>query len=410
MAVLLVLFLAGGFTLDRISPGLPALDLRWVGLAAAAIPVALFSGSRRRQERSTDVDVHVARTLFLAWAAWLSISAVWSPDQARVADNVTSLVVMAAAALLVWFVITYTRGLPLVLERLWTWFYGVAALYLVAALAAGPGIQGRYSAFGGGPNVFVRVMVFGLVASVVLAWYGRRLALCLAPGFVLGAVLSGSRGGLLAALVVAAALALPLVRLLPRRIVIRSTLAVLAAAATAVVALPSVRDFLVERFVDQTAEQQNDAGRGSIYHDVFEIAVQHPLTGAGLDSYYALVGRFVDFEHPHNLVLATTADGGLIGLVLLVLAVGSLTAAALRHRPLELPVLMLLATGWFVLLASMFSGSYYDSRFAWFFLGLAAVCAQRQEHHHGVVTTAQGPSIRWWAQSDAGRRPPRQWT
>mgnify|MGYP001794075129 CR=1 FL=1 len=36
-----------------------------------------------------------------------------------------------------------------------------ALIYFVLAMAAAPGAQGRYAAPGGGPNVFVRVMVLG---------------------------------------------------------------------------------------------------------------------------------------------------------------------------------------------------------------------------------------------------------
>ncbi len=398
LGLLLVLFLAGGFTLDRLGPALPALDLRWPALLLAGLAVALVP---RRARHSAPVVPRAACALLVAWAVWLMLSAAWAPPRARRQENVTDLLVMVIAVLLVWQVAARAPDLRVLVDRMWRWLYWIAVVYLAAALAAGPGIQGRYSAFGGGPNVFVRIMVFGMAASVVRARQGHPRALVAAPGFALGAALSGSRGGLLAGGVVGLVLLVPLARLLPRKVVVRSALVMLATVLVCVAAVPPVRRFVVMRFVEQTAEAQYGAGRGSIFRDTWQIVLDHPWVGAGLDSYYALVGRIAEFEHPHNLLLATAADGGAVGAGLLVLAVVALTRAVHRHRPLDLSVLMLLGTGWFVLVASMFSGSYYDSRFAWWFLALATLLTQVPKGApEGAAPEVPGGRAhpRWWAQ------------
>ena len=392
LVLLLVLLLGGSFTLDRISGSLPAIDLRWIGLAAAAVPFALW-GPGRPTVRGTPVLVV---SWWLAWATWLGISALWAPSHARLADNLTGLVVLAATVLMAGRIVQRDQD-PRLLELLWWFFFTVGWLYLLAALAAGPGAQGRYAAFGGGPNVFVRVMVFALVSAVALWLSGRRWAIAALPAFLLGAVLSGSRGGLLGLFVVGLVLAVPMLRRLPARIVWGSLLTTVVAAVVVVTTVPSLRGFVQARFVDQTLEQRYGSGRGQIYVDVLHIATGHPVVGAGLDSYYALIGRFQEFQYPHNLVLATVADGGVVGLVLLVAAVVSMTRAVRRDQEGRIVSPLLLAAGWFVLIASMFSGTYYDSRFAWLFLVLAMVAPAPST----APTRGRGArrDVTWWSET-----------
>lgn len=59
--------------------------------------------------------------------------------------------------------------------------------------------------------------------------------------------------------------------------------------------------------------------------------------------------------------------------MLLLAAIWHFVSAAQEQKPMSTEALFPLLAGGFVLFAGMFSGDYYDSRMAWFFLGLAAV-------------------------------------
>ncbi|MCW2831507.1 MAG: O-antigen ligase family protein [Aeromicrobium sp.] len=373
LALVFACQIGGSFTLDRVSSSLPALDLRWVGLGACLVPYVgwLAATSSRPRARSTP---GVGALLFVAWAGWLAVSGSWAPAGARVSDHVIDLVLVVAFVLLAGHVAgSMSRE---AVASLWTWFFVVGLVYFAAAILAGPGLQGRYSAFGGGPNVFVRVVLIALLAALFLA-VGRRWWVLLAvPLFLAGAVLSGSRGGLVAFAIVMVVAAAPLLRRLPRR-----AIALIGVGAALVIALvpaivTSVVTTIDERFIGQTLNQRYDSGRGGIAAETLRIFDEHLITGAGLDSYYAQVGQYVELEYPHNLVLATAADGGVVGLLLLAGAVAALGWSA-RRGPVSREALFLLLAGMFVLISSLFSGDYYDSRLMWFFLVLAAVEGRR---------------------------------
>ncbi|SFK92917.1 O-antigen ligase family protein [Geodermatophilus ruber] len=372
LAVFVVL-LGGRFTLDRLGD-FPAWDLRWAGLAVVGL-LWLASVTVAR-ERTTPVRTAALAGWFTAWAVWMAVSAFWAPPDARVSGALLDLLFLVALVWAGWSVAA--RVHPAVLSSLWWWLYAAGWLYLAGALAAGPDVQGRYSAFGGGPNVFVRVMALGLLASLFLATTRRAHWVLLAiPPFLYGAYMSGSRGGLLALAVVVVVGGVPLLRRMSRTTV--GTL-VLGGAAVALVA-PFVYDpawfaFLRSRFLEQTLQQGYDSGRGDIVERSLEIFAAHPWIGAGLDGFYALQGQGTDYEYPHNLLLAGATEGGLLGLGLVV---GALVAGGLvlrRLRPLDTDTLGFALAALFMLVASMFSGDYYDSRFLWFFLGVAVLAAR----------------------------------
>lgn len=134
---------------------------------------------------------------------------------------------------------------------------------------------------------------------------------------------------------------------------------------------------LRRRFVEQTFEQKYDSGRSDILAASLRLFERRPIAGNGLDGYYALVGSQSGFEYPHSLPLATLAEAGLLGGILLILALVTLYRSGLR-RPLTTEALFFLAAGSFVVVASLFSGDYYDSRFLWLFLLLAGLIGVRR--------------------------------
>ena len=143
-----------------------------------------------------------------AWAGWLALSRLWSPnnDAGYVVGELLFLIAVLAVAVHAARTVEY-RSLDLV----WTLFVGVGALYFLIALVSETTVQGRLAVPGGGPNVFARVMVIAAIAAVVLAIQRRVVwPMCFVLLFAVGAVMSGSRGGVLGGLIVVVLAMIPL--------------------------------------------------------------------------------------------------------------------------------------------------------------------------------------------------------
>ncbi|MGK5677688.1 O-antigen ligase family protein [Actinoplanes sp. URMC 104] len=376
--VLILVAVGGRFTLDRAGyPDLAWVDLRVAGLLAALAVLIVDIARRPAGPAFGAADRHegwlVATVLFFVFQI---ASGLWAPPAARVGPQVLDLVLLAA--LVVAFYL-YAVGDPATVVRTtFLLFFFTAIVFALAALFVnGPGEQGRYSAFGGGPNVFVRIEILGIISAVALFLFTRRiLPLLVTPLFGLAAVLSGSRAGLLAGLAVGGVALLKLRRRLHPG-AIAGALAFVAAAVAAVWAFapPAFTDLFRERFVEQTVQERYLSDRTDIWAASWRLFVDHPVAGTGLDGFYGLIGVNQFVQYPHNYVLGVAAEGGLIGLGLLTAAVLLWTATVRGggHRPQLTGTAVAAAV--FVGLSSLFSGDYYDSRLAWLFAALAAAAA-----------------------------------
>jgi O-antigen ligase len=381
--VVLLVVLAGRYSLDRAGiGGITLPDLRIAGLLAA-IALAVLAARRRAAAGQRQREGWlIAAGLFFGYQI---ASGLWAPSGARVSETTVDV------ALLGVLTVTYylcARADPARVAR-WTFGFFLAAALLLAAGAlavSGPGAQGRYAAFGGGPNIFVRVELLGVIAAIALYRFTGRLAILLAVPPLTGmAVLSGSRGGLLAGLAVGViALVGTRVRLpaRPSAVVLGGSAALVAAAAA--FAPARITEAVRVRLVEQTFEQGYASGRTQIWGAAGDLAGTHPLFGAGLDGFYGLIGRRYGIQYPHNYLIAVAAEGGLIGLALLVTAVGLWIGTVRRSRALRTETLLAVTAAGFVALDAMFSGDNYDARVAWIFAALAAACAVR--------SPAQAPS------------------
>ncbi|WP_448073289.1 polysaccharide biosynthesis tyrosine autokinase [Georgenia yuyongxinii] len=332
----------------------------------------------------------------LLFHGFLGISALWAPPAAPIADLLTDVVVLVV---LVAIPIDVARQSPEVLDDdLWLLLALSAALYLGAALLAGPGDQGRYSAFGGGPNVFVRVQSLGILAGAVIAIRsGSPLGWIVVATSLAGVALSGSRGGTLA-LISCAALALPqVVQALLRRRVLGRTV-VVCALLTAVTwwLLGDVLAAVIgQRFVELTLSNPYSSGRGTLYEASLAMFAERPVAGWGLGGFFAEHGAAGGYLYAHNIVLNIGAEGGLIALALFfsALAAGMSGTRLLWMRTHS----VLTVAGLYFFAAGLFSGGYYDLRFGWLFLGLGLVYRDARVPDgpsFSLATPHSGPSTR----------------
>jgi O-antigen ligase len=386
---------AGRFNLSRLG-ALPDLDLRFAFLYLLCLGLIIWYLDRQVTGASVaKIGVGSGIYWFAAWCVLLAISTFWSAPEARRVDSVSNVFFL--------FVFTFVAmavasRLPAYqIDSLWIWLIVVAAAFLALAIYSGPGAQGRYAAPGGGPNVFVRFMVMGTLAALCRYQTAQRTRVLLpVPFFAIGAILSGSRGGLLAALIVLILAGVPVLRRSGLKFVLVCSVAITMAAIGALMAVhqsTAIIRIVRERYVEQTLNQRYGSGRERITAEAWNLFVSHPVIGSGLDGYYASQLLVKErFEYPHNLVLATLAESGLVGGLLLMSAVISFLAAALKTRPLTKDALFALVIGIYLFFASMFSGDYYDSRMMWFFLGIAVIQSRRAaEGRDGSNGNARGP-------------------
>lgn len=372
LLILFVALYAGRFTFDRLGPGFPSLEARLVPAYVAVIGYLIWIKVAYRRTSRPRLGAYGG---FLAsFLAWMMTSALWSAPGARTGRIVVDLAVL----LVIVFLSLDIAGRidPELRTSIWTWLIVLALLAFVSALLAGPDLQGRYAAAGGGPNVFVRHMALGALAAVHLAAVRDRVHyLWMLPLFGVGALLSGSRGGLVAIAVMAVVGAVPLLRRVGGHLR-RRLLATLLSGGLIAVFIVGDRTvtFLRERYLQQTLVERYDSSRSTINSLASDLIARNPLLGAGLDGFHA---QHPEWEHAHNLWLIARTEAGVIAVLLLTLTVASAMWVLWRNRPLSLEAVSFALAGGYILIAAMFSGDLYDSRFAWLFLGLAVLEAQR---------------------------------
>ncbi|MFF4892733.1 O-antigen ligase family protein [Micromonospora chersina] len=382
LTLLFVLALAGRFSLDR--AGLPTYgihDLRIPAYALLLLMVLLW-----QVDRSVNGLARPWPRVFALFSMLIALqlaSAFWAPDGARLQKAGWDLIAL-------WFLVLVATVLaaadPRRAARTLLVLMLVAALvYALGALATGPQGQGRYSAFGGGPNVFVRVISLGIIASIGLSVVWRRWWLLLPiPLLVVAAVLSGSRGGLIGLVGAGTAYFVVFAR---RRLSI--LLGTLVAGGLAVWAVSYFVDTwlatMVETRYSSTGIQSSDfSARPELLRSAWRIFLDHPLLGGGLDSFYATVG----IGYPHNYLAGLAAESGLPALVL----IGFTAACWWRDgRPwTSVPKEQLTCAvgAIYVLIAAMFSGDHFDTRFCWILAVVAVLRPGPRSDHPGQIKEA----------------------
>ncbi|MGH3935563.1 MAG: O-antigen ligase family protein [Pseudonocardiaceae bacterium] len=363
--------LMGQFTLGRLGiEQFGELDLRLVAFPALVTTVLLwrFQPGHRDYRHAWPP----ASLWAIAMVAYLALTAFWAPHEARISDSVTDL---AFLGLLIVMATVVAAPDPARARRLTlTTMYITAVVYGLASVLIGEtDAQGRTTAFAGGPNVYTRVVLLGVVAAVALtALYGRRLFLLAIPLLVLAALLAASRGAVVAAVATVVVFGAVTWGRWSRRTI---GLAVLVTAGTLVVAWsllpPAAVEVVRQRFVDQVFQQGELSSRPELISQALTIFAGDPLIGAGLDSYFVHFGFGVGLDYPHNLVLDLAVTGGIVALAIFGMFVVALTRDSRTLRPMTADQLAMLLSACYLGTASMFSGGFYDSRFFWVFAVLA---------------------------------------
>jgi len=272
--------------------------------------------------------------------------------------------------------------------------FGVTQLLFLGGLPTGEGASPRFGEGLLGPNN--QAAAFLLPTAIALARVaseqGRRRWRFAGATTVLliGVVLTGSRGGLLATILVL--LTMVLVTRRGRSALIAYFVAGSLLLATILVVNPAG---VGQR---QVSAGQNSSGRSDIWAVGFSACRTYCLTGSGWGTFprvYAaerasvpdarVIKRGVYFE-PHSIWLLASVEAGLLGLLLLVVGLGLSLATALR-LPAHLRGPPLAA-----LLGTVFAGFFLSNlefKFFWMALIYVALCYQVAQAEGSVATTGR---------------------
>ncbi len=367
ITVLFILLLAGRFNLDRFGVVIEGLDflgdVRLWCLGPLTL-LQLMSGLENSWSGQRTTPTYSGSTL--VWAltttallVYMVVTMAWVPSLAGALNQMIDVFMLIFVILLTF--ILFRPDTEQSIRFFFLAFFCAAVVYALAGLpSVFQGTLTRLSVFGGGPNVFVRVMGTGIIAACY--WWFRTAKLYWllpVPLFIIEAVLSGSRGGVIAAMIAGSSF------LLWRfsgshRI---KEVVLLSAVALGTYWLMShsqtIVDFVSARFIVLT-ENLYTSHRDTLFRLAWQFFLKHPVTGIGLGGFEQLIGLY-----PHNLFLQIAAEGGMVGLALVSAALIQLVPRWFRPKNLEQTAAFF--TGSLYLIASMFSGDLYDTRFVWVF-------------------------------------------
>jgi oligosaccharide repeat unit polymerase len=314
-----------------------------VGLVLTAVAVVI-EVARRHREISARLNSAAPFVLAaIALLIWLTASVLWSADPVRSLAELWKypicLGIFVALATLV--------RKPATVRLLVAAFVAGALITALAALAGFSGgpvnslpAEGRIQGGTGDPNVLAAAMIAATALAAGLMTGTRRVSLRLAllaciAVFGLAAAGSGSRGGIIAAVV--AILSALIVMRGGRRAVFGMAAFVLVAGAFQVLTSSSDASRL-------TSFGDRSDGRDELWRIGWEMFVDHPLVGVGLNNYvpsapeYVLHPGGLNFIHlivekpvvVHNTYLQFLAETGVVGFLLFSLLVCLSLAASLR--------------------------------------------------------------------------------
>lgn len=338
-------------------------------LLAATIPVCLH----QRQLMPISRMHHLTLALLL----WFCLSTFWSIDPAVTVTKLRAFFQEMMVVFLVWELARTPRALR-VLVRAVVAGCGVLALLTLAefrSLEAFAEEQLRAAAYGQDPNDVARFLILGMPLAALLARTeaqsaARWSALAYLPLALWTALLTASRGGLLAA--VAAGIGCAILLLANRMRLQRVSLLAWPALLAAIwMAIP---DRVLQRLATLPYQFQSGSlnERMNIWRLGWQAFCGAPLLGYGAGNFTLAAGVRPE-DTAHNTPLALAVSGGLVALLLATLiAAGILRTAWHLQGPLRTALLTTLGVSAITALAA----SVEESRFTWLLVALVALAGR----------------------------------
>lgn len=360
-------FLIGRWNFARLASNYDTVTLfeqpRFWVLGVIAILAGLVFCSLRDRGLSRLRAVDVA---LLSWMTYMLISATWAPDTELATEKAIEVGMLITAAVAIALIRSpATEGDAM----LGFWYALVMMGAAMGLLALYMSTGGRTFAPTGGPNIFGRNMGLVGVGAILLSTRSSTAAkLSLSIVVVLSAiwvVMCGSRGALLASGVAGLVLILTAqARLVTKAIAVIGFCVVGSVALLHTELGQTALEVFSHRILEQTVEKRYTASRDSLFSSAVELGLERPVAGWGLSGF-----RSHSWTYPHNLFLETFAEGGLIGVSLLLFVFWTWWRTLRSNRQAFSGTT--LASLALVVTAASFSGNIYDSRGVFVLLALS---------------------------------------
>lgn len=379
--------LVGGVSLARLDPRFIDVgylgEVRLIAILLSAFLVALAAQGWHapvRSSRSTVIWLLAVCGLhFVTLLTW-----IWSVKTDFSTQQAYEITVLIAALSVAYHI--FIRDPERVLRATFVAFWGLAIAFCLVGLLLSGGLSGDLAVVGAGGIGSARLLGVGVIYSFLLFFRtGNVFVLMLIPVFLLGMMLSGSRASILALAcsvillwMCRKKLAVPDAQGGRRAVMLVTLLSLLMVAV--IIVLPAGREALIRFALSNITLTDGNvsasgiylADRDTIFLTAWDGFLDNVLSGSGIGTY---VGPFGEF-YPHNLALNFAVDGGVLGLTgVLVVLIWPFICII---RSGDAWAIGALSAGVFFLVASMFSGTYYDARFVWIFLLLGLLCADRK--------------------------------
>ncbi|NMA73495.1 MAG: O-antigen ligase family protein [Bacteroidales bacterium] len=378
---LVILFLSGRFTFGRIGGDLLGVfEIRYF----LFFIVLMFGFLAKKKLCVTGKTTSGFTWLSLLFLPVLLFSIIYSSNVAIAADKFVEVVFLFCIILLTSYTVRLFRSSIRLLDAVTVVFSIVGVIYMIPILLSilQGGARGTIGI--GGPNVTTRILFFALVSGLYL--YNTRskiLYMGLSSLMFMGIIFVGSRGGMVGAFTcIGIIIVLKILQLNSRTM--RKLFSARNLVAIALVLLLSWR-FLEplfrvfeSRFLNLVIRNIHYAGRDSIYGGSWDLFLESPIFGYGINGYAVMTGG----NYPHNLFLEIMLDLGIIGVILIIpiLAIGAMSfLRSINKKYVYVSVLPL-----YMIIVQQFSGDLYDFRFFFFWSILILHCLDLDKIDSGV--------------------------
>ncbi|HIA38955.1 MAG TPA: O-antigen ligase domain-containing protein [Planctomycetes bacterium] len=362
--------MVGRWSFSRLGLDYPLIDqLPELRILALWLPVA-FAGYYATRHRIGFRNRF--QMLLFAFIGWMCLSSLWSIQpadaSAKLLDGLLLFLLFCSFS-----IFSSQFGAKKFITLFANYYFILLAALTAIALSSGnffwdelgSPVNRKVFAVGSGPNVFGRNMSLLTVGALLFVNSKRLWLPILLAGIPASFVLlSGSRGALLELLI---ALGITLT-FMKRHLLLRLATPILLLIPllfTGIVggenaALWVAIDVQRNRIVTHTIENFHDSSRTELLTEAYRLGMEHPVVGAGLGGYELELSESVVLHYPHNMVAESWAEGGAIGLILMLLLLGYLARyyAPRLKSTWGMVSAAVMVSGIF----SMLSGDLYDAR------------------------------------------------
>ncbi len=370
ICILFVILLAGKFEFSRIHPFFVSLSfLDEITFSIFYVLLIILVAGLPTSWRPTSFKTPAIRwsLLVVCLHLYLILSIFWTPDPILASSNLPQLLELVMLILLFPYVMRSPEDSIKFFVKL---LFGASIIYALAGFTGIWSTSGRMTAFWGGPNVFVRIVSNGVVIGLYFWFITRRMYWLLPTPLLLSAAfLSGSRGGVFGLFVTIGFFFIFMYRRYTISLKFIFLLIIVSGSTFGVLFFTPLFPYLSDRFVGQILGNFYWSTRDLLFLEAWGMFINNPMLGVGAGGYPQLtVWKNPDGTpqpYPHNLILQIAAEGGTLGLIILIFIFISMFLRL--YRPKLIGQELVFCLGLYYFLVSMFSGGLIDARFVWFF-------------------------------------------